>query len=277
MINLNLQIRKRDVFLSFLLIGVLVIVGYAASEPLAAPYQAKTEYEQSIIKAVDTASPAVVSIAISKKVAATEDCPIPPEFKEFFDIIPQCAVPGDGSTIEEVGGGSGFAVSSDGLIVTNKHVVSDKEAVYSVILKDGSRHTVEKILTDPNQDIAIIKIKAANLPTVELGDSDSVVLGQSAIAIGNALAKFANTISVGIVSGTGRSIVASGAGGVEEVFEDVLQTDAAINLGNSGGPLLNLKGEVIGVNTAIATNAQNIGFAIPINKIKQGIESVRNQ
>jgi serine protease Do len=111
-------------------------------------------------------------------------------------------------------------------------------------------------------------------PVVKLGDSDSIQIGQTVVAIGNALGEFRNTVSVGVISGMGRTITASGGTSETETLDDVLQTDAAINKGNSGGPLLNLKGEVVGINTAVATDAQSIGFAIPINKAKRDIDQV---
>jgi len=127
---------------------------------------------------------------------------------------------------------------------------------------------------DPAHDLAILKIDAQNLPTVELGDSDSIQVGQSAIAIGNALGEFRNTVSVGVISGLARTVTAGGGNFVEDLT-NLIQTDASINPGNSGGPLLNIAGQVIGVNTAVAQGAQGIGFAIPINELKQSIDSVK--
>ena len=134
----------------------------------------------------------------------------------------------------------------------------------------------EVLARDPVQDLAILKINPpiSGFPVVKLGDSDTIRLGQTAIAIGNALGDFRNTVSVGVISGLARTITASG-GGFTEIIQGVIQTDAAINRGNSGGPLLNLKGEVIGINTAIVSGAQNIGFAIPINQAKRDIQSVK--
>ncbi len=163
------------------------------------------------------------------------------------------------------------------MILTNKHVVSDTNAQYSVLTADGKTYTAKVLARDPAQDLAVLKIDATGLSTVTLGDSDSVQLGQSAIAIGNALGQFSNTVSVGVISGLSRTVTASGGLGTgsSETIHGVLQTDAAINPGNSGGPLLNLRGEVIGINTAIASNAQGIGFAIPINQAKRDIASVQ--
>ncbi len=157
------------------------------------------------------------------------------------------------------GVGSGFIVSNDGRILTNAHVVADADEV-SVVLKDGRRFAGKVVGADPVTDVAVIKIDAANLPVVELGNSDSLVPGQWAIAIGNPLG-LNNTVTQGIISAIGRS---GSDIGVQDKRLDFIQTDAAINPGNSGGPLLNAQGEVIGVNTAIIGGAQGLGFAIPI-------------
>ena len=179
-----------------------------------------------------------------------------------------------GEELREVGGGTGFIVSPDGLIVTNKHVVLDEEAEYTVLTNDGQKYPVSVLARDPLQDIAILKMDANNLPTVKLGNSDALQIGQTAIAIGNALGEFRNTVSVGVISGLLRSVTATG-GSFKEQLEKVIQTDAAINKGNSGGPLLNLYGQVIGVNTAMAQQAENIGFAIPVNKVKKDISDIK--
>lgn len=243
-------------------------------------YKPAIDYEKAIIDAVKKASPAVVSITVSKNVPIIEQCPIsstlPQELQDFFGgDIPQFLVPCEkGTRLEEVGGGSGFIIQEDGLIVTNKHVVSDPKASYTVFTNEEKKYEAKILASDPVQDLAILKIEATGLPVVELGDSDSVQLGQSVIAIGNALGEYKNTVSVGVVSGLARTVTAEGAG-YTETIQGVLQTDAAINLGNSGGPLLNLRGEVIGINTAIVSGAQNIGFAIPINRAKRDIRSVK--
>ena len=234
--------------------------------------------ERAIVEAVREISPAVVSIIVSKDVPIIEERFVDP-FEEFFGPegspfkVPQRRQ--KGTERREIGGGTGFIVSQDGLVVTNKHVVLDKEADYTVFTNDGSKFAATVLARDPFQDLAILKIdSAATFQTVQLGDSDDLEIGQTVIAIGNALGEFRNTVSVGVISGLGRTITASG-GGFIETLEDVIQTDAAINKGNSGGPLLNLKGEVIGINTATVIGAQNIGFAIPINKAKQDITQVR--
>ncbi len=246
-------------------------------------YQPPIDYERAVIDAVKKASPAVVSITVSKYVPILDQCPsnpfgdLPPEFQQFFGGSGGFYAPCDTGKkeLQDVGGGSGFIISSSGLILTNKHVVSDTSASYTVLTNDGKKYTAKVLARDPVQDLAVVKIDATNMPTVELGDSDSIELGQTAIAIGNALGEFRNTVSIGVVSGLSRTVTAGGAGIGQETIQGVIQTDAAINPGNSGGPLLNLRGQVIGINTAMASGAQSIGFALPINRAKKDIESVK--
>lgn len=181
-----------------------------------------------------------------------------------------------GSTSQEKGGGSGFIISEDGLILTNKHVVEDTTAKYTVFTNDGKDYqaTIESL--DPAMDLAIIKIQADNLKPIELGDSNNLQIGQRVIAVGNALGEFQNTVTEGIISALQRTIQASDAlGQSAERLDGLLQTDAPINPGNSGGPLINLAGQVIGVNTAVASlsESQGIGFAQPINFAKTALQS----
>jgi len=263
----------------------IVKPGSAIQTPSQSPsaiYTPPVDYEQAIIKAVEQSSPAVISIIISKNLPVIEQCPynpfsdLPPEFQQFFGGQGQLYQPCQkGTKLQEIGGGSGFIISSDGLIVTNKHVVFDESASYTVLTNDGKKYDAKVLARDLNLDLALIKISVTNLPVVSLGDSDSLKLGQTAIAIGNALGEFRNTVSVGVISGLSRSITATGEGS-SETLQNLIQTDAAINAGNSGGPLLNLRGEVIGINVAMATGAQNIGFSIPINSVKKAIESVKS-
>ncbi|MEK7108518.1 MAG: trypsin-like peptidase domain-containing protein, partial [Patescibacteria group bacterium] len=175
-----------------------------------------------------------------------------------------------------VGGGSGFFVGSDGHILTNKHVVVDPDAEYTVIMPDEKKYQATVLARDPINDVAILKVDGQGLPTIALGDSSKIILGQSVVAVGNALGEFKNTVSTGIVSGLSRYITAmTDMEGHAERLRGLIQTDAAINPGNSGGPLVNLKAEVIGINSAIVFGAQNIGFAIPINKAKKDLEDVK--
>jgi len=250
----------------------------------AGPYVSNISSEQAIINVVKDASPSVVSIVISKNVPVYEEQYINPFGSDspFSFLIPQQVQ--KGTQLQEVGAGSGFIVSADGLVLTNKHVVSDNQAGYTVYTSEGQKYEAKVLALDPVQDLAVIKISrpsgtpsndGAVFKPVKLGDSSGIQLGQTAVAIGNALGQFSNTISVGIVSGLQRTISASDqAGSLSETLEGIIQTDAAINSGNSGGPLLNLKGEVIGINTAMAQGAQSIGFALPINLAKKDIEQV---
>ncbi len=217
-------------------------------------------------------------------VIATKDVPTYERYYEsynpFGDWFGGFSVPRvreNGSTEQEVGGGSGFVVSADGLIVTNRHVVADDEARYSVITGDGSSYEVEVLAKDVVLDIAVLRMKdmPEDMVVLTFGDSDAVRLGETVVAIGNALAEFRNSVSVGIISGLSRSIEARDGRGMTEQLSNVFQTDAAINPGNSGGPLLNEAGQVIGVNVAASVGAENIGFAIPSAAVASIVSSVQ--
>lgn len=173
------------------------------------------------------------------------------------------------------GAGSGIILTSDGYILTNKHVVSGSSQL-SVTTSDGTVYDDVKIVgTDPLNDLAFIKVSGvSNLTAATLGDSSSTRIGQKVVAIGNSLGEFQNTVTSGIISGKGRPISASEGNSVE-TLTDLIQTDAAINPGNSGGPLVNLSGQVIGINTAVAEDAQSIGFSIPINSAKGVIKNLQ--
>lgn len=232
-------------------------IGFSNWDELAIPMTEtkKVVIEESgaIVDTVNKLSPAVVSI-VSKS-----------EMENMF-----------GEVIIQQGGGTGFIITSDGLILTNKHVVADTNATYSVILSDGKNYDATVQSVDPLSDLAVIKVDARNLPVVELGDSDQLVVGQWVVAVGNALGKYQNTVTVGVISAKERQVEASDpSDGSKESLQGMLQTDAAINPGNSGGPLVNLYGQVIGINTAVASDAQGIGFAIPINAAKKAIDSIK--
>ena len=230
--------------------------------------------DQAIVGVVERGSPAVVSIVISKDVPKVRNTFRTPFGFPFFNNRSEEVVPGE-STKQTVGHGSGFLVSSDGYIVTNKHVVSDTKAEYTVITNDGKELPATVLALDPVNDVAVIKVNGDGFPALPLGDSDGLRVGQTAIAIGNPLGEFANSVSRGIISGLKRQVTAGVSYGQEEVLRDIIQTDAAINPGNSGGPLLNLAGEVIGINVAVAQGAENIGFAIPVNQIKRAVDEVK--
>jgi serine protease Do len=209
--------------------------------------------ENAVISVVEKTSDSVVAIGVSRRMINPFD--------------PFSLPTREDSTI-----GTGFLVSDKGIIITNKHVVSG-DGRFTVVTRDGQKYEVRKIYRDPVLDLAIIQIDAAGLESLELGDSSKIRVGQTVIAIGNALGRFTNTVTTGVVSGLGRSVVAGDpfAGSVESL-DDLIQTDAAINPGNSGGPLLNSAGQVIGVNVATTEGAQNIGFAIPINSVKKIVD-----
>lgn len=240
--------------------------------------------DELVVKVVEAASPAVVSIVASKDVPVIEKFFIDPFaddplFRQFFGgdgsgfRIPQFRQ--KGTQRQEISSGTGFIVSADGLIITNKHVVADKEAEYTALLNDGRKVTAKVLARDPLQDLAVLKIEGSGFPAVRLGDSSQIKIGQTVIAIGNALGEFRNTVSVGVISGLQRTVIAEGAATGPEMLQELIQTDAAINPGNSGGPLLNIRGEVIGINIAVARGAENIGFAMPVNKAKRDLEDVQ--
>ncbi|MEX2008224.1 MAG: trypsin-like peptidase domain-containing protein [Candidatus Spechtbacterales bacterium] len=229
---------------------------------LSEPYQAQTSTEEAVIAAVESTAPSVVSVV------ATRDLPAIDEFfiNEFG--LPQFRQREGGS--QEVSAGTGF-VAGTNLIVTNRHVVEDTSVEYVAITSDGRHLEAEVIARDPVDDLAILRVNDLNLPAIPLADSDGIVIGQQVLSIGNALGELQNSVSLGVISGLGRTITAAGGRSGPEELREVIQTDAAINFGNSGGPLLNLRGEVVGVNVARASGAENIGFAVPINRVKNAL------
>ena len=207
----------------------------------------RTVEESAVIDAVEKSSPAVVSI-VAAKVSLD---------------------PSTGIVQDQQGIGTGFIIRSNGVILTASHVVEDQTITYKVVTRDEKTYDVKQIEIDPSVDFAILKINATRLPTVDLGDSDALKVGQKVVAIGNALGRFENTVTVGVVSGVGRGVNPSSASGIlQGTLENVIQTDAALNPGNSGGPLLDLLGQAVGINFATTVGAENIGFVIPINSVK---------
>src|SRR3989344_3861828 len=237
--------------------------------------------ESATIATVKKALPAVVSIVISKDVPVMEQYMATPFgndpfFRQFFGDsfgVPQYRQ--NGTEKQKIGAGSGFIVSADGVIVTNRHVVTGEAAEYTAVLSGGRKLPAKVLARGPSNDIAIIKVEAKDLPVIEMGDSDKLEPGQVVVAIGYALGEFGNTVSSGVVSGLQRSLKGVGGGKTVEDLFGVIQTDAAINPGNSGGPLLNLRGQAVGVSVAIVQGSQNIGFALPINDIKKVVASVQ--
>jgi len=233
--------------------------------------------EELLTAAVAKISPTVVSIVITKDVPKLEVIYVnpfgdDPFFKDFNIRVPQYQQ--IGTEIQKIGAATGFLVSKFGYILTNKHVVEDTAAKYTVLLANGSQKEAQIIYRDSSQDIAVIKIAGGDYSVAEFGDSGGLKLGQSVFAIGNALGEYSNTVSVGIISGLNRNIEAASASGATEKLNNVIQTDAAINQGNSGGPLVNLEGKVVGVNVAMVSGSQNIGFSLPINAVKSAVNSI---
>lgn len=239
--------------------------------------------ETPTVAVVEKVSPAVVSIIVSKDLPKLNNQAVYPDFfRQFmgddFDRFFNNQTPraGNGETEKkEIGSGSGFIVSQDGLVITNRHVVADDSAEYTVVTNKGDHYTAKVLARDPVNDLAVLKIDGNNFTTLNLGTSANLKPGQDVIAIGNALGEFSNTVSTGVISGLSRSIDAYSGGGGGERLIGLIQTDASINPGNSGGPLLDTNGNVIGINVAVAQGAQGIGFAIPIDQVKPTIDSVQ--
>ena len=223
----------------------------------------------SVADVVEVAGKSVVTVAIKTQRPILQNM-APNGFFGFNFQVPS-------GKVEEVQQdiGTGFVVEGEsGMIVTNKHVVGDTSAQYRIIDSANKEYEVTNIYRDPTNDLAILKVEGLALPVLSLGDSEKVRVGDSVIAIGTALGEFRNTVTTGVISGKGRGIDASaGVFSEAERLDNVLQTDAAINPGNSGGPLIAASGEVIGVNVAVTQGAQNIGFAIAINVVKDVIDN----
>lgn len=260
-----------------------VIVQSLSNKKLTIPDKTITVKEESqTIDVVKKVQPSVVSIVVSKdlqKLYQYNSSPFEndPFFKDFFEgsnLNEQQQNQQNGK--QEIGGGTGFVISSDGVILTNRHVVSDQEASYTVVTNDNKKYEAKIQAIDPTNDVAVLKIDAHNLIPADLGNSDSLQIGQTVIAIGNAMGEYHNTVTKGVVSGLGRAITAGDEfSQAIEQLDNIIQTDAAINPGNSGGPLINLDGQVVGINTAMDYSGQSIAFAIPINDAKQDIDSVK--
>jgi S1-C subfamily serine protease len=205
-----------------------------------------------VIDVVEQSKTGVVSIAISE-----------------VSLDPQLGTVADSANI-----GTGFVIDDTGLVLTNQHVVSDQGADYVVVSWDGEEHEVVEIARDDVNDLAILRIEGDGLEALPLGDSSALKVGQMVVAIGTPLGDLPGTVTTGIVSGLGRSVTASSGGfwGTTRTYEDVIQTDAAVNPGNSGGPLLDAAGNVIGINFATTSGADNISFAIPIDRAKERID-----
>jgi serine protease Do len=273
-------------------IGSALYKKYVKGEDLPTIEQkVEVQEESETISAVKKVQPSVVSIVVTQdleKLYQQYQTPFDdPFFKDFFnDFGSEFQTPNNNDNssessedenLQKIGGGSGFIISSDGMILTNRHVVSYSDVKYTVITDDEQKYEAKILAKDSVNDIAILKIEASNLPVIELGNSESLQIGQTVIAIGYALGEYHNTVTKGVVSGLGRAITAGDTTGqATEELSNIIQSDAAINPGNSGGPLVNLMGQVIGINTAIDASGQLIGFAIPINDAKDDIDSVKS-
>lgn len=285
--GINNKPMKNKKFLKGLIIGIttafvlfIAMIGGAVADrlfvikPLDALFDRKENLvvggtrqilreESAVIDVAEKVSPSVVTVSIQTPERRVL------QFDPFNGFRSQI----QGGTPQDIG--SGFIVSEDGLVATNKHVV-DRDAEYKIITQDGEEHAVSAIHKDPANDLAILETDIKGYTPLVLGNSDELKVGQFVIAIGTALGEFRHTVTTGVVSGLGRGITAGSAfEGFVERLDDVIQTDAAINPGNSGGPLLNASGEVIGVNVAVAAGAENIGFALPVNLVKDGIEQYK--
>lgn len=242
----------------------------APADTAAGPYPNNVHAGNPIVGIVKMSSSAVVNIDTEMKVKQrTINSPfgVIPFFDEFLDENFFREINPHERTVPRMGKGSGFIVSKEGYILTNNHVVEGAEKI-QVTLLDGRTYTAEKIGQDPTFDLAVIQIKATDLPVLALGDSDVTEVGEWVVAIGNPLG-FENSVTVGVISAKNRTLQAPGVN-----FQGFMQTDAAINPGNSGGPLIDLNGRVIGINTAIVPYAQGIGFAVPVNMAKQVMDDL---
>lgn len=225
-----------------------------------------------IVEVAKKVCPAVITIVITRDLPKIEGFYFFPLGDQRF-VVPKFNKKRERT---KIGGGSGFIVSPDGYIITSSHVVADPKADYTIIFEPKKKYPAKVISCDPINDVAVLKIKVKNLPYLELGNSEKIELGQTVIAIGNALGEFHDTVSTGVISGLSRYITAySGLTHQAARLRGLIQTDAAINPGNSGGPLVDIEGKAIGINTAMVMGAQNIGFAIPINYAKKDLEEVK--
>jgi len=248
------------------LVFVLILIGFrvfpAGNTSADLP---RLDEQEATILAIKRSMPAVVSVAVY-------------DYEKTVSIDLRSGREAAESKQTEKGAGTGFLISADGLILTNRHVIDagSKASEYRVILDSGKQFQARLIGRDPVNDLAVLKIDGQKLPFLEMGDSDRLQIGASVIAIGNALGRYQNSATKGIVSGLGRSIIASDqSGGVSENLDNVLQTDANISPGNSGGPLIDLEGRVVGINVAIDQAGSAIGFAIPVNDAKVVVKTVR--
>ncbi len=263
---------KKILFGRDALIACLLVLAVVPATFFGLRYSSRAEADvlrlddqEATIQAINRAIPGVVSIVVNENTEVQTT-----DLNTGVQIIEQKKV--------KRGAGSGFLISEDGLIITNKHVANAAEegkAEYRVTLYSGKQYYAQLIGRDPSNDLAILKIYDSKLPFLEIGDSNKLQVGTTVIAIGNALGRYDNSATKGIISGLGRSLTASGSNGESEELRNVIQTDAEINHGNSGGPLIDLNGLVIGVNVAKDEGGGSLGFSIPINEARPVISSAR--
>jgi serine protease Do len=263
---------KLHVLILFIFLCLIAGAGFFIYKDIGSNYprqassqEFQLDEQEATVRVIESNMPAVVNITVY-------------ETEEVTNIN---ATTGE-KTVEKKefkrGAGTGFIITPDGYIVTNKHVVSTndpEETQFRVILSSGKKYYAQLIDKDPINDLAVLKIYDKDLPSVRVGSSEDLRVGASVVAIGNALGEYQNTVTKGIVSGLGRSLTASDHKGGVEYLSNTIQTDAEINLGNSGGPLLNLAGEVVGVNVAVDQSGTSLGFAIPIDDVKPVIDSIK--
>jgi len=248
---------KPIVLAGALALGILC----SLSAPCSAPINEELR-RSAVVKAVEKAGPAVVNIGTERIIVVRRD----PFYELFGDLVPDDSLPTRRYKIHSLG--SGVIIEPDGYIITNEHVIRRASSIHVSLAGSDEPYEAKLIASHPEHDIAVIKIEPKRpVPHVEFADSDALLIGETAIAIGNPFG-LESTVTTGVVSASKRSIYARG----EEVFRDFIQTDAAINPGNSGGALVDIHGRLIGINTAMRSGAENIGFAIPVNKVKQSLE-----
>ena len=269
----KIKINKQTVFLFtsvFVIVFSGAVLGFSVYNNFSNDILVATaddlvlDDQEATIRAIKKVIPAVVSIIVYDY-----------DYVERFDVV-SGEIEFEKKRQQKIKG-TGFLVSADGYIFTNKHVVDavkEDSGEYKIILNTGKEYFAQLIDKDNAKDLAVLKIFDKDLPYVELGDSDKLELGTSVIAIGNALGRYSNSVTKGIVSGLERSLTAANPNGGMEELTNVIQTDANINVGNSGGPLINLYGEVIGINVATEASGASIGFAIPVNDAKPAIRSI---
>jgi S1-C subfamily serine protease len=284
--DLQDQKNKSEVSL-FMILGVILltaalVIGGGVATIMFFPDQiglAELSTSSESADEDDQSSPTEIVREVRDVQITNEDSAVVDVAKNATDSVVSVLVlqdVGGGRQGPQLGAGTGFVVSTNGYIVTNRHVVNTSGAVFRVVFPDGDVLDAELVDIDPFLDIAFLRIDTQKeLTPLTLSDSDEIQIGQTAIAIGNSLGQFSNSVSKGIISGLGRSILATAEDGSNaDQLDDIIQTDASINPGNSGGPLLDIGGNVMGVNVAKAQTGENIGFAIPINAVKPILRSV---